>query len=96
MAENLFVNYPDTIKAGNDITTQGGEFRTLLERVGSLNEELKGVWKGPDADKYTKAISDQAIVMKKMNETIDELGAYAVKVGQAYQQQAEDNAGGIR
>ena len=43
------------------------------------------------ATKYTSEITEQAQVMNKLQQTIDEVGSYLIQVGNAYQKAMEEN-----
>ena len=92
---DLRVNYTETINTGGQVTSKGSEFSELLNKINAVNEELKGYWEGQDASKYTSAIEQQAVTMKKLNETVNDIGSFLVKVGNAYKDTAEDNAGRV-
>ncbi len=93
---DLRVNYSETISVGNNVTTKGGEFADLLAKIRNANSELQSHWEGQDASKYTGAVAEQAETMQKLAETIDEIGAFLVKVGNAYREAMETNASGIQ
>lgn len=93
MRMDLRVNYQETITTGNLVREKGGDFQSLLEKIRTINTELKGYWEGQDAAKYTEAIENHAVTMKKLGETITEVGIFLGKVGKTYQETAEDNAG---
>ena len=93
---DLRVNYTETISTGNNVTTKGEEFKQLLSKIDSVNSELKTYWEGTDASKYSGAVEEQSQVMKQVAETIDEIGTFLVKTGNAYKEVMETNASGIR
>lgn len=92
---DLRINYSETISVGNQVTEKGGEFQELLNSVKATNSELKSYWEGSDASKYSNAVEQQAEYMQQLSDTIDEIGAFLVKVGQAYQEACENNASAI-
>ena len=92
---DLQINYPETISTGNQVTSKGNEFQDLLNKIKSRNTELKSFWEGSDAAKYSTAVEEQAVQMQKLADTIDEIGAFLVKVGNAYQEACESNASAI-
>lgn len=93
---DLKVNYSETISVGNNVSTKGGEFRDLLNKIKTANNELQSYWEGTDASKYTGAVAEQAEIMQNLADTIDEIGAFLVKVGNAYREAMETNASGIQ
>lgn len=93
---DLRVNYQETITTGNNVTSKGEEFNQLLTKVNTINNDLKTYWEGQDASKYSNAVAEQAQVMKQLQETIDEIGAFLVKAGNAYKEAMETNASGIK
>lgn len=92
---DLNINYGETISVGNQVTTKGEEFSELLNKIKTVNSELKTYWEGTDASKYTKAVEQQAAYMEQLAATVNEIGSFLVKVGNAYQEAMENNAAGI-
>lgn len=93
---DLNINYSETISVGNSVSTKGAEFQELLNQIKAVNAELQTYWEGSDASKYTGAVAEQAEVMNRLAETINEIGAFLVKVGNAYQEACENNANAIK
>lgn len=93
--DGLKINYSETISVGNQVTEKGGEFQELLNKVKATNSELKTYWEGSDASKYSTSVEQQAEYMQQLTDTINEIGAFLVKVGQAYQEACENNANAI-
>ncbi len=92
---DLKINYDETISVGNQVQTKGSEFQSLLNQIKTTNQDLKAAWEGQDASKYANAVEEQAQSMQKLCDTINEIGEFLVKVGQAYQKAAEENANAI-
>ena len=88
---SLNINYEATRTAGKSVQNQAGEFKSLLNNIQSINDNLKTCWKGADADSYTGKIAEQAQVMNKLQSTIQEIGEYLVQVGNAYEQAMNEN-----
>ncbi len=93
---DLKINYSETISVGNQVTEKGGEFQDLLNKVKNVNTELQTYWEGSDASKYSTSVAQQAEYMQQLTNTINEIGAFLVKVGQAYEEAAENNANAIK
>ena len=93
---DLKINYSETISVGNQLTEKGGEFQDLLNKVKNVNTELQTYWEGSDASKYSTSVAQQAEYMQQLTNTINEIGAFLVKVGQAYEEAAENNANAIK
>lgn len=93
---DLKINYSETISVGNQVTEKGGEFQDLLNKVKNANTELQTYWEGSDASKYSTSVAQQAEYMQQLTNTINEIGAFLVKVGQAYEEAAENNANAIK
>lgn len=93
--DGLKISFSETVSTGNQVTTKGSEFSDLLTKIKATNNELKGYWEGSDASKYSSAIEQQAVVMEDLANTVDEIGNFLVKVGNAYQEASEDNANAI-
>lgn len=88
---DLNIDYQATRTTGNQVQSYADEFNTLLGDIKGLNENLKSSWKGADAESYTGAITEQAQVMDKFKNSIDEIGKFLVSVGDAYEAAMEDN-----
>ena len=93
--DGLRINYSETISVGNQVTEKGGEFQELLNKVKTTNSELKTYWEGSDASKYSTSVEQQAEYMQQLTDTINEIGSFLVKVGQAYQEACKNNANAI-
>lgn len=93
---DLKVNFSETISVGNQVSNKGAEFQDLLNKIKSINAELQTYWEGTDASKYTNAVAEQAQDMQKLTDAINEIGAFLVKVGEAYREASENNANAIR
>jgi len=92
---DLNINYEQTISVGNQVTQKGGDFQELLNNIKTVNNELQSYWQGSDASKYSTAVATQAENMQQLVNTINEIGEFLVKVGNAYRDVAEQNAGAI-
>ncbi|MEE0699296.1 MAG: WXG100 family type VII secretion target [Bacilli bacterium] len=88
---DLKINYEETRRTGKQIQSYASEFNALLADIKGLNDSLKSSWKGADADSYTGAITEQANVMDKLKNSIDEIGKFLVSVGDAYERAMEEN-----
>ena len=93
---DLRINYGETITTGNQVTEKGNEFQELLNRIKEVNTELQTYWEGSDASKYSNSVATQAEYMQQLANTINEIGTFLVKVGQAYQEAMENNANAIQ
>ena len=92
---DLKINYGELNSVGNQVSAKGGEFTELLSKIKSINSELQSYWEGTDASKYTAAVAQQAETMQKLANTIDEIGLFLVKAGEAYQEACQNNANAI-
>lgn len=88
---DLKIDYEATRATGNQVSSLSEEFNSLLNDIKSLNDNLKSSWKGDDADSYTTEITEQAAVMDKLKDSLDEIGKYLVSVGNAYEKAMEEN-----
>lgn len=88
---SLNIDYEKTRQTGTAIQNYAGDFKKLLGEIQNLNDSLKRSWQGDDATKYTTEITEQAQVMNKLQQTIDEVGSYLIQVGNAYQKAMEEN-----
>lgn len=93
---DLKINYQETISVGNQVQSKGSEFQELLNKVRTVNSELQTYWQGSDASKYSNAVAEQTEYMQQLSNTINEIGEFLVRVGQAYQEASENNANAIR
>lgn len=91
MAGNLRIDYEKARSVGNAITSYADDFKTLLQGINSINDNLKQHWQGDDATKYTSEMAEQAQVMEKLHKSIEDSGKYLVSVGNAYEQAKNDN-----
>jgi len=92
---DLRVDYAATAAVGQQVTTQGGEFQTLLGNIRRVNGELAGAWDGADAQKYLGAVDQQMQVMDQLNTTINEIGEFLVRIAEAYRAASEANQAAI-
>lgn len=93
---DLNINYQETRSTGSSVLNQGGEFRNLLGKIQNTNNELKTYWQGADASKYSGAVEEQATHMQKLADTIEEIGTFLIKVGDAYEQAMQQNSDAIK
>lgn len=92
---DLKIDYSALGSVSAQVLSQGGEFSSLLETISKVNTELQTYWEGADATKYTGAVATQAQSMKKLAETINEIGAFLKRVGDAYEAACRANADAI-
>lgn len=88
---DLNINYDETISVGEQVTTKGGDFQSLLNEIKAINNELQSYWEGSDASQYTTKVGEQAIVVQQLVDKINEIGEFLVKVGNAYREVTENN-----
>ena len=91
MAADLNINYEATRATGNNVKAKAEEFGSLLGSINSLNESLKSSWQGGDAESYTSKITEQAEVMKKIQNSMSEIGDYLVQAGNLYEETMNSN-----
>ena len=91
----LRVNYTELSSLGSQVLSRGEEFQSLLSKVKATNEELKTFWEGEDANAYTSAVSEQAVTMQKLADTIEEIGHFLQKASETYKEAMEGNKGAI-
>lgn len=96
MSADLRIDYAQTRNLGNNVSTKGDEFKNLLSKVKSANESLRSYWEGKDAIKYANQVEEQAKVMDQLAATIDEIGRYLVRVGDAYEKVSQQNEEAIQ
>ena len=93
---NLSINYEETKQLGNQIISKAQMFDSLVRNVNELNAQVSQVWTGVDANKYLATVNEQNAYMRELAQTIELIGNYLVKVGNAYEQAASDNSSAIR
>ena len=93
---DLRINFEETKQVGNQVVSKAEEFQTLLNKVKSVNSELKAYWEGTDASKYTASVEQQAAYMQKLSDTVNEIGDFLYKVGTEYERVSQSNADAIR
>lgn len=91
MAADLKIDYAQTRTLGNNVTTKSEEFKSLLSKVKSANESLKTYWEGSDSIKYANSVDASAKTMDQLAATIDEIGRFLVRVGDAYEKVNQEN-----
>ena len=95
MAADLRIDYTQTRNLGNNVTSKGEEFNSLLIKVKTANESLKSYWEGSDSSKYANAVEEQARTMDQLATTINEIGSFLVRVGDAYEKVSQANQDAI-
>ena len=93
--KDLNINFSETRSVGNQVTTKGGEFTTLLTKIKGINADLQSYWEGSDASKYSTSVTTQAEYMQQLADTINEIGEFLVKVGNAYEEAMNNNVNSI-
>lgn len=93
---DLNINFSETRSVGNQVTTKGGEFTTLLSKIKRINTDLQSYWEGSDASKYSASVATQSEYMQQLADTINEIGEFLVKVGNAYEEAMNNNADAIK
>lgn len=88
---SLRVDYGETERVGNAICTYADDFKTLLNGINKLNEDLKSDWEGTDATSYTGKITEQAQLMDKLQKSIDEAGKLLKSAAKAYEEAMKQN-----
>ena len=67
-----------------------------MHKIKTVNSELQTYWQGSDASKYSTAVAQQAEQMQQLANTINEIGSFLVKVGNAYREVMENNQSAIK
>lgn len=93
---NLRINYSEAEATGKAVVEKGERFSTLLANIKTVNDDLKTSWEGSDASKYSSAVEEQAVYMKDLANTIDEIGRFLQSVGSAYRKAMEENLSAIK
>ena len=93
---NLTIDPEELIAVGNTIVSQSESFQGYLNKIVSLNEQLKAAWQGQDAAAYAQTVSDQATSMTKLGQTINAAGNHLVTTGTNYKRVEEENASAAR
>lgn len=92
----LNVNYDQLESLGNNVLAKKEEFQGQLDKIRSTNENLKAFWQGEDAERYTKAVDEQAVTMQNLSNTIEEIGNFLKSASQAYRKAMEANRDAIK
>ena len=92
---DLNINYKETKAVGNNVTVKGEDFQELLNRIKSVNEQLKTYWQGSDASKYSSAVDTQLVEMQQLSNVIKEIGEFLVKTGNSYEEAMQTNMSGV-
>ena len=93
---DLFIDYQKTITTGEEVIAKGEDFQKILNEIITINDELKTFWEEQAATKYSDAVKEQAEYMQQLSRTINEIGEFLIKVGNAYKQTAENNAAAVQ
>ena len=88
---SLNISFDATRQTGQMVQTKAADFKDLLVKIQKANDSLKNCWKGADAESYTAKISEQAVIMNKLQITIDEIGKYLIQTANLYQKTMEEN-----
>ncbi len=88
---DLNIDYEQTRSTGRTVLGYTDDFNTLLNQINQDNNNLKSCWKGDDAASYTSRIEEQAQVMKKLEESMREIGDYLIQVADTYEQTMRSN-----
>lgn len=91
----LKVNFENLRSVSEKVIQQKEQFTELLGRIENQNNNLRNAWEGTDATAYTQAVAEQAQVMNKLAETINEIGIFLQKVNTEYQKAQEANKNAI-
>ena len=92
---DLRIDFEQTRSIGTQVSQKGSDFQELLNRIKAVNTELQSYWEGSDASKYSGAVATQAEEVQELVNTINEIGEFLVKVGNAYEEAMNANMGGI-
>lgn len=92
---DLKINFEQTRSVGNQVTAKGNDFSALLTKIKGINTNLQTYWEGSDASKYSTSVATQAEYMQQLANTINEIGDFLVKVGNAYEEAMNNNANAI-
>lgn len=92
---DLRIDYAQTRTLGNNVITKGEEFKSLLTKIKSSNDSLKSYWEGSDSIKYSNKVEEEAKVMDRLATTINEIGNFLIRVGNAYEKVSQENQGNI-
>lgn len=92
---DLNINYEGIKSVGNQVTQKGSEFQELLNQIKTVNTNLEAAWAGSDASKYSQSVATQAEEIQRLVNSINEIGAFLVKVGNTYEEAMNTNMSGI-
>ena len=79
----------------NKVETKKQDFQLELNKLRQANEELKGAWKGPDADLYQRKANEQAEKIQKFINSLGELGESIMRTKNAYEAAQNENLNNI-
>ncbi len=91
----LSIDTDATRSLGNQIISKAEEFNTLLQKINSINEELKSAWSGEDALKYTTRVGEQSVTTQKLCTTITETGNSIVTAANNVDSVVDSNSSAI-
>lgn len=96
MSNDLNINFDETISVGEQIKSKAGDIRDVLIKIKNANAQLESVWTGADASKYLSRVNEQSAYMDELATTIDDIGDFLIKAGEAYRNAGNENAQEIR
>lgn len=91
----LKMDYETTKDVGNQIAQKHESFVTLLGEIKRINGDLKAVWEGADATKYTTAVAEQAQHMDELAKTIASISSFIIQAANVIEETQNANANSI-
>ena len=73
--DTLNIEYDALREIANSIGSKADDFGSLLSEIQTANSELMEEWQGTNASKYAEKVAEQAVDMKKLQETIAAISA---------------------
>ena len=81
---DLNIDFDALKEVGNSINVKAEEFGQLLNNIKAANSELTQAWQGTNASKYTDKVTEQAVVMEKLQQAIAEVGQQLLTINNLY------------
>ena len=92
---NLNINFDESRRVGSNLKSKSEEFRSLVNKIISINSEIKNYWSGTDADKYFSIFEQHSQYMQLLATVIDEIGDFLIGTAGKYEQASENNYNSI-
>jgi len=78
---------------GDNIGVKADEFKTILDNINRVNDNLSLYWQGADAEQYKTTVESQAKEMEKLYNVLKECSNCILSAKKAYEEALNANMG---